>query len=158
MYNVNFQTSTSFELGNEAVAHKVLDTLLECLVQVNVALMSSRTFPDLYSTRVRYKQEPLGEENWRDAAIVLQSGYGDCEDLAAFRVAELRVKHRIPARCVFRWKTFTMTNETGRHRVKLYHILVGLQHGKTLLIEDPSKRLGMPSSASEQTMALAGRV
>jgi Transglutaminase-like superfamily len=158
MYSVKFHTSTSFELGNEPVAHRVLDTLLECLVQVNMALMSSRPFPDLYSTRVRYRQEPLGEENWRDAAIILQSGYGDCEDLAAFRVAELRVKHRIPARCVFRWKTFTLTNQSGKHRVKLYHILVGLQQGKTMLLEDPSKRLGMPSTAPEQSMGIAGHV
>lgn len=152
MYRVTYHTSASFEPGNEAVSNKVLETMLECLVQINETLMRSRKFPDLYQTRVRYRQEPLGDENWRDCAIVLESGFGDCEDLAAFRVAELRVKHGIPARCVFRWKMLNVETRDGPRQVKLYHILVGLQRGGELLIEDPSKRLGMPASAPEQTM------
>lgn len=152
MYRVTFHTSASFDTGNEQVSNVVLEGLLECLVQINVALMQSRSFPDLYATRVRYKQEPLGEENWRDAAIVLSSGWGDCEDLAAYRVAELRVKHGLPAKCVFRWKTFNVQTSTGSRKVKLYHILAGVWQGQQLLLEDPSKRLGMPSHAPEQTM------
>lgn len=152
MYSVTIHTSASFEAGNEAVSNTALEALLECLVQINVVLMRASTFPDLYSTRVRYRQEPLGQENWRDAAIILRTGFGDCEDLAAYRVAELRVKHGIPARCVFRWKTFNIETKVGPRRVKLYHILVGVQRDGQLLIEDPSKRLGMPESAPEQTM------
>lgn len=152
MYSVTLHTSASFETGNERVSHVVLEAFLECLVQINEALMRSRVFPDLYRTHVRYRQEPLGEENWRDAAIVLQTGFGDCEDLAAFRVAELRVKHKIPAKCVFRWKMFDVETQAGPRRVKLYHILVGVWRDGRLLTEDPSKRLGMPSNAPEQTM------
>jgi hypothetical protein len=154
MYSVTIHASASFEAGNEAVSNTVLEALLECLVQINVSLMRSQKFPDLYNTHVRYRQEPLGSENWRDAAIVLQSGFGDCEDLAAFRVAELRVKYGIQARCVFRWKTFVLDTKAGKRRVKLYHILVGIMKDGVLLIEDPSKRLGMPSNAPEQTMGL----
>ncbi|HRI72506.1 MAG TPA: hypothetical protein PK156_50065 [Polyangium sp.] len=149
MYSVTLHTSASFETANEAVAHEVLNSMLECLVQMNVALMRSSRFPPLYSTHVRYRQEPLGDENWRDAAIVLRDGFGDCEDLAAYRVAELRVTHKVPARCVFRWRTFLVD---GKTRVKLYHILVGVPHGGKMLIEDPSKRLGMPAHAPERTM------
>lgn len=149
MYSVTIHTSASFETANEVVAHEVLNALLECLVQLNVALMRSQKFPPLYTTRVRYRQEPLGQENWRDAALVLRDGFGDCEDLAAYRVAELRVMHQLPARCVFRWKMFVVG---GKSRVKLYHILVGVPHNGKLLIEDPSKRLGMPVSAPERTM------
>lgn len=152
MYRVTFHTSASFEPGNEQVSNVVLEALLECLVQINVAMMKSRPFPDLYRSHVRYKQEPLGEENWRDAAIVLATGFGDCEDLAAYRVAELRVKHGVPAKCVFRWKTFNVQTSTGPRKVKLYHILVGVWQGNQLLLEDPSKKLGMPSHAPEQTM------
>ncbi len=154
MYSVTFRASASFESGNEAVSNTVLEALLECLVQINVALMRSQKFPDLYSTHVRYRQEPLGEENWRDAAIILQTGFGDCEDLAAYRVAELRVKYGIQARCIFRWKTFELETKAGKRWVKLYHILVGVEKNGVLLIEDPSKRLGMPSNAPEQTMGL----
>jgi hypothetical protein len=149
MYSVTLHTSASFETANEAVAHEVLNSMLECLVQMNVALMRSQRFPPLYSTHVRYRQEPLGDENWRDAAIVLRAGFGDCEDLAAYRVAELRVMHKVPARCIFRWRTFVVE---GKSRVKLYHILVGVPHEGKMLIEDPSKRLGMPASAPERTM------
>lgn len=152
MYAVTLHTSASFEAGNEAVSNVALNAMLECLVQINVALMTAKRMPDLYSTQIRYRQEPLGEENWRDCVIVLETGFGDCEDLAAYRAAELRVKHRIPARCVFRWKTFNIETKMGPRRVKLYHILVGFDHNGHLLIEDPSKRLGMPSSAPEQTM------
>lgn len=152
MYRVTYHTSASFEPGNETVSNKVLEILLEGLVRVNETLMRSRLFPDLYKTAVRYRQEPIGDENWRDASIVLESGFGDCEDLAAYRVAELRVKHNMSAQCVFRWKTLEINTRDGPRRVKLYHILVGLWRGGKLFIEDPSKRLGMPSSAPEQTM------
>jgi hypothetical protein len=149
MYSVTLQTSASFETANEAVAHEVLNSMLECLVQMNVAIMRAQRFPPLYTTHVRYRQEPLGQENWRDAAIVLRDGFGDCEDLAAYRVAELRVLHKVHARCVFRWRTFMID---GKTRVKLYHILVGVPHEGKMLIEDPSKRLGMPTHAPERTM------
>lgn len=149
MYSVTLHTSASFETANEAVAHEVLGSMLECLVQLNVALMRSQRFPPLYTTHVRYRQEPLGQENWRDAAIILRDGFGDCEDLSAYRVAELRVMHKVPARCVFRWRTFVVE---GKTRVKLYHILVGVPHEGKMLIEDPSKRLGMPAGAPERTM------
>ena len=87
MYIVKLHTEASFEGPFAAVGHDVLKAMLECLVQINVALMQSRRFPELYETGIRYRQEPLGQENWRDAAIILQTGFGDCEDLAAYRVA-----------------------------------------------------------------------
>ena len=47
MYSVTFHASASFESGNEAVSNTVLEALLECLVQINVALMRAQKFPDL---------------------------------------------------------------------------------------------------------------
>lgn len=152
MYIVKLHTEASFDGPFAAVGHDVLKAMLECLVQVNVALMRSQPFPELYRTKVRYRQEPLGQENWRDAAIVLRTGFGDCEDLAAYRAAELRVRHNVPAVCVFRWKTLTVRQDGVERKVKLYHILVGVPHEGKLLIEDPSKRLGMPANAPEQSM------
>jgi len=152
MYIVKLHTEASFEGPFAAVGHDVLKAMLECLVQINVALMQSRRFPELYETGIRYRQEPLGQENWRDAAIILQTGFGDCEDLAAYRVAELRVRHNIPAVCVFRWKTLSVKQDGADRKVKLYHILVGVPYKGKVLIEDPSKKLGMPAKAPEQSM------
>ena len=45
--------------------------------------------PALYESGVVYRRE-RGSENWQSAAELIQSGSGDCEDLAAYRAAELR--------------------------------------------------------------------
>jgi len=34
--------------------------------------------PPLYSSGVRYKEDPPGEENWKDIPAVLADGFGDC--------------------------------------------------------------------------------
>jgi hypothetical protein len=40
---------------------------------------------------LRYRSEPSGSEDWLDIDGVIAAEGGDCEDLAAWRVAELRV-------------------------------------------------------------------
>lgn len=57
----------------------------------------------------------------------------NCEDLACWRAAELRVRHNIMAEPTFIWKK----RENGGY---LYHILVRLPDGR---VEDPSRTLGM---------------
>ena len=47
--------------------------------------------PPLYSSGVYYKEDPPGEENWKDCLAVLKDGHGDCDRLVSYRVAELRV-------------------------------------------------------------------
>ena len=44
----------------------------------------------LYQSGVRYAREPIGSEVWQTALETQQLGKGDCEDLVAWRVAELR--------------------------------------------------------------------
>lgn len=100
---------------------------LEGLVRANVAQMKARRVPVLYQSRVRYR--PERSERWRTAAEVASSGYGDCEDLAAYRAAELR-RQGVPA--VVRIK------QTGRKR---WHAIVESPRGT----EDPSRRLLPPS-------------
>lgn len=57
----------------------------------------------------------------------------NCEDLACWRAAELRVRHNIMAEPTFIWKL----RANGGY---LYHILVKYPDGR---IEDPSRTLGM---------------
>jgi len=65
------------------------------VVAVNMQLMKLHPahFPPLYASGVRFQPEPWAGklEEFAHALKVLQRGWGDCDDLCAFRVAELRV-------------------------------------------------------------------
>lgn len=90
----------------------------------------------LYSTGVRYKAEPPGVEDWDSFRIVYPRGWGDCEDLACIRAAELRRAGEPSARA-----------DTYRSRVRpdgtaVWHAVVVRGDGT---LEDPSALLGMPT-------------
>lgn len=111
----------------------VLAGAAEGLVRANLELMRQRHgAPKLYAGRVRYKREPVGQERWDTWPEVLARGYGDCEDLAAWRAAELRYTGVDPKAAVTVIKTGPRT----------MHAVVRRGNGK---IEDPSRRLGMGS-------------
>lgn len=103
--------------------------MLDALVRVNLLQLKQRPgLPGLYSGRVRYKREARGKETWKTLVEILASGSGDCEDLAAARVAELR-NQGVNARI-----------DVKRVSPRLLHIRVRHPDGK---IEDPSAKLGM---------------
>ena len=106
----------------------MISAALEGLTAANYVLLRSKHLPPLYRSGVRYRREQPGKEDWLTADQVLAKGYGDCEDLAAWRAAELRL-NGIPARAVIR--------RTG---AKKFHALVRWPDGST---EDPSRMLGM---------------
>lgn len=67
------------------------------LVAVNLELLrqakaSGRPLPDLRLSGVRYRQEPYGREEWDNVLTLLRRGWGDCEDLAAWRAAEVQLQ------------------------------------------------------------------
>lgn len=106
---------------------------LEALTRVNERILAAAELsgverPALYASGVRYQREPRGVEEWRTVLGVLRHGNGDCEDLAAWRAAELRLEGEA-ARVVVR--------RTGR---RVVHALVEREDGT---IEDPSRALGM---------------
>lgn len=119
--------------GNEfRKCNKKLLWMLESLVKCNgIYLDSHPKTPLLYRAGVVYQRERIGEEEWLDIPNVLQQGSGDCEDLAAWRVAELR-KQGIAAKCYLKWRS--------RAGLTVYHVQVMLPGN---VIEDPSKKLGM---------------
>jgi hypothetical protein len=122
--------------------------LLEALCKANQWHLRQQPFPPLYDAGVRYIRED-GTENWLDIPHVIHEGGGDCEDLMAWRVAEIR--------------------EAGGHaapyvRYRLidghvhYHALVRHfeKRGRVLVpgaIEDPSRRLGMGRTAHPKPVA-----
>lgn len=109
------------------------------LVELNVLYIKARRaqrnpVPPLYKSGVRYQNEPdNGEEEFADIPTVLQRGWGDCDDLAPWRVAELRAAGEVGASLRLTWKLLP----NGR---KLFHVLVRRADGS---IEDPSAILGM---------------
>jgi len=143
--------------------------LLKGVIEVNVwhirrALRRAQKglgypIPPLYASGVRYKEDPPGQENWKDCLAVLKDGHGDCDRLVAWRVAELLV-WGTQAEPVIKWKQIPkdvmislghpphMVPPEGIHMV---HVCVGLPGWQQLahlyeqnpLVEDPSKRLGM---------------
>lgn len=87
-----------------------------------------RTMPRLYESGVRYEKEPWPREVWQTALQVLAQGYGDCEDLVGWRVAELLEQSKVARPKIVRASR------------DYWHVVV--EHGSGA-IEDPSKRLGM---------------
>ncbi len=114
---------------NVPASRACLTAMLEGLTVLDMVLMErAGGLPSLYSSGVRYLREPTGRERWLNADELLAIGVGDCEDLGAYRAAELR-RQGIAARAV--------AIRTGR---KKFHTVV-LLPDKTF--EDPSVRLGM---------------
>lgn len=108
---------------------------LNALVAANIAWMAAHAVPPLYEAGLRYMRECCGE-TWRHAVAVLARQGGDCEDLAAYRVAQLR-RAGVPARIVLR--------EVGRMGPDIaFHVLVGIDNA----IEDPSEILGATTDSS----------
>lgn len=60
-------------------------------VLIREAKRRGKKFPLLYKSGVEYQREPWTDhEEFADMATVLRRGWGDCDDLAAWRAAELQ--------------------------------------------------------------------
>lgn len=102
-----------------------LNGALEGLVLVNVALMQASPvpFPHIGQTAVIFRQERRsGVERWQTAPQLVESTVGDCEDIAGYHAAWLRVYNRLDARAVA-----IPTGVRGR-----WHAVVRSPDGRTL--------------------------
>ena len=99
--------------------------LLDATIAVNRAIMRRVRVPGLYATRVRYRDEPPGRERFDHVGIVLRRGDGDCDDLVAWRVAELHEAGEVRAAPRILWPK----------NVRRYHAQVRRADGS---IEDPA--------------------
>ena len=109
-----------------------LDALAEGLVLLDVAQLERARAagvdtPSIYACGARYRREH-GGERWQSVAEMLQSRppSGDCEDLAAWRVAELRLTGEDASVRIVRTSRGT------------FHAVVSYSDGT---IEDPSRIL-----------------
>jgi hypothetical protein len=121
-----------FPVSQAALAQgtAAVDALVEQLVQRDIACLQAQSAPPLYRAGVPYREEPLGQEYFHTVADARARGHADCDALAAWRVAELRMMG-VPARAF---------SVVGRDRYGVvYHVLVWTPWG----VEDPSRLLGM---------------
>lgn len=69
---------------------EAINQALESLVMSNLEELRSGIGRGTVLEHARYQREPVGAEQWKTRARVMQDGQGDCEDLAAALAAELR--------------------------------------------------------------------
>lgn len=110
-----------------------IEAVAEGLVRLNVVLMEYAAargveLPWLYQAGILYRREAPGEEFWQSATDIISmvaDRYGDCEDLSAWRAAELR---------------FEGEDEGARVKVvrtrRAFHAIVEYSDGS---VEDPSR-------------------
>lgn len=117
---------------------RVVRCQAESAVLVNrVFLSDNPSTPTLYTSGVRYVNEPLGSiDELVDIPAIIKRGWGDCFHLASWRVAELRQMGEDKATIKLTFKRVSRNGRKGR----LFHVLVRRQDGS---LEDPSRLLGM---------------
>jgi hypothetical protein len=121
----------------EPYKNRALRILLWALIHLDqLYLRRFPATPRLYDAGVRYMREPWRYEQWITVPRVLAQGGADCEDLAAWRIAELR-NQGFNARPS--WRPRQLVGPDGEP-FTLYHIRVFIPGWG---FEDPSKRLGM---------------
>jgi len=122
---------------DEPYRNRALQILLWTLIDLNVLYLTYHPdTPRLYEAGVRYMREPYRYEQWIPIPGVLKQRGADCEDLAAWRVAELRVRgfNARPS-----WSHHQRKGPDG-HPFTMYHIRVWIPG---FGFEDPSRVLGM---------------
>jgi hypothetical protein len=111
---------------------------LDALTAWNIRAMQAKAIPGIYEAGVVYKREPICRTNgvehiceeWLTAHEVLARGWGDCDDLGPYRAADLRLQGEL-------------AQAIPRPSAAGWHIVVRRGDGS---IDDPSARLGMPTS------------
>lgn len=118
--------------------------LVRALVDINVAYLKAHPeTPGLYESGVIYRQQQTvagaytGIDMWWDIPQVLSQGEGSCEDLAAWRVAELQIRGKGSLQRNARPFVHSKSALNGD---TVYHVVVKDPEGRE---EDPSVLLGM---------------
>lgn len=118
------------------------EAALEGLAQLATEDHLAGNLPPLYESGIRYQRE-RGTENWLMPSEALMAGVSDCEDLAAYRVGELRAHGIDPGARI-------VVEQTGPRTM---HAIVQRSDGTQ---EDPSAALGMRRSVSQLPRMLVG--
>lgn len=139
MYKVNSRFGNPSLTTNDDLFSRI------ARVQCEAAVLSNREFlisypntPLLYTSGVRYENEVIGSvDELVDIPVILARGKGDCFQLVAWRVAELRQMGENANIAITR-KRAKIPNSS--RQLRLFHVLVRRSSGE---LEDPSRMLGM---------------
>jgi hypothetical protein len=127
-YTPSFELST-FESLPHPWKRGILGSAVETLILADRAYLRYYPgTPTLYTAGVKYE---FNRDRWQDIPSTLARRTGDCKDLSAWRIAELR-----------EWGEPAEVDITVRQQggMTIYHIRVRRSDGS---IEDPSRILGM---------------
>lgn len=119
--------------ADRSISDQTLLILLYALTDIDEAYLRKHPeTPTLYQSKVRYVEEPPGQEDWQDVPTCLRMGRADCDDLAPWLAAERRVRQNLLAYPIYRSKPL-------KGGSVMYHI----QTKVGSRIEDPSWVVGM---------------
>lgn len=94
----------------------------ETVIDLNRFYLRTHHVPPLYGAGVVYQEEPAGQgfEEFATVPQVITRGWGDCDDLVPWRVAELREAGE-PAQVRILWQKAHRGRHAGK---KMFHLVV----------------------------------
>jgi hypothetical protein len=109
---------------------RTLNIFVRALCAYNVLwLQRHPETPNVYESGIRYGNQPLGVERFKPIPLLLRESFADCDQLAPWRAAEIRVREHVKA-----------LPEVKQFGPSLFHVFVRYPGGKA---EDVSAHLGM---------------
>jgi hypothetical protein len=110
---------------DEVGAHSIRE-LLDTLSTIWARYLAKHPLPALYSSGIRFQPEPnVGQyEDWKTPHQTLEDGWGDCDELVLYRLAELRSRGERATVVVMR-----------RRGTRKFHVLIRRANRQ---LEDPS--------------------
>ena len=112
------------------VSVRQLNVLTRALCALNVDwLRRHPNAPTLKASGVRYRTQDIGFEFFKMVPEIIAAGSGDCDQLAAWRAAEIRVRYGVRA-----------MPEVVQISPRMFHAFVRFPNGRA---EDISAHLGM---------------
>jgi hypothetical protein len=117
------------------VSADVIDAAAEAVTRLDEQLLRNGDAPTFREAlpHVRWRPEPPGDEHFDNAAVVMGRGWGDCDDLAPWHAASLRVTGQDPG-------AVARSVPSGPNK---WHVMVQRGDGRW---EDPSAQAGMPKN------------
>lgn len=126
----------------DPTSREAIQALVDQVYQADCAFLAAHPqAPDLYRSGVVYGREPRGafveggEERFAGVLECLRVGWGDCDDLAPWRAAELTVREGLPSRALV-----IPAPGSRPGGPPSWHVVVQRGDG---VMEDPSAQLGM---------------
>lgn len=127
--------------SGEQNTREVIEHAVEALAESNlIYLAKNPRVPPLARAGIKYRHDKTERpELWLSIPEVIARGWADCKCLAAWRIAELRVRGIVASPRISNCRNLKYLKSCGAH----YHVAVNAIIGGRPVVMDPSKELGM---------------